>query len=121
MRRILTLPRVLPDGGGARLWQSPAAARCWHARRWKQSERCGWSLTQPRSVHISAFFYRGSIKMRPQLMKNPKRQLTPPAFSINSRPPGCGRNSIPVFHQGEEKFYFGKYFDKLFPCLLFVI
>jgi hypothetical protein len=47
---------------------------------------------------------------------NPKRQLTPPAFSINSRPPGCGRNSIPVFHQGEEKFYFGEFFDKLFPC-----
>ena len=35
---------------GARLWQSPAAARCRHARRWKQSERCGWSATQPRST-----------------------------------------------------------------------
>jgi hypothetical protein len=63
--RILTLPRVLPGGGGARLWQSPAAAHCWHAMRWKQSEHCGWSVTQPRSVDISRLSFIGdSIKIR---------------------------------------------------------
>jgi hypothetical protein len=62
---------VLPGGGGARLWQSPAAALTLFPSPCVPATCCGWALPQPRSVDISTFLYQGQCQDAPG--KPPRR------------------------------------------------